>query len=160
VTSGARILVIEDDDDLRDLACEALVERGYELIAAANGAEGIALLRSCPPDLVLLDLRMPVIDGWEVLRVIRTSPSLALLPVLIASAEYDPNLRGESLLRKPYTSAQLVAAVAAQLKRAAVASVTTSGVRAIGPVGSAGTPPTPDGVLEPTDDTPERARTA
>ena len=79
------ILLVEDDRFLRR-ACEAsLHQRGYHVVTAADGEEGVRLARSERPDLILLDLLMPKLPGIEVLRAVRTDPTLCDVPVVILS---------------------------------------------------------------------------
>lgn len=80
-----RILLVEDDRFLRR-ACEAsLRQRGYEVIAASDGEEGLRLARTDPPDLILLDLLMPKMPGIDMLRALRADDRLRFVPVLILS---------------------------------------------------------------------------
>lgn len=80
-----RILLVEDDRFL-SRACEAsLQQRGYEVITASDGEEGLRLAKAVPPDLILLDLLMPKMPGIEVLRALRADDRLRLVPVLILS---------------------------------------------------------------------------
>lgn len=80
-----RVLLVEDDRFLRR-ACEAsLQQRGYHVVTAVDGEEGVRLARSERPDLILLDLLMPKLPGIEVLRTVRADPTLRDIPVLILS---------------------------------------------------------------------------
>jgi DNA-binding response OmpR family regulator len=84
-TAGKRLLLVEDDRFLRR-ACEAsLRQRGYEVLTAADGEEGLRLARTETPDLVLLDLLLPKLTGLEVLRSLRGDAATRELPVLILS---------------------------------------------------------------------------
>ena len=85
MSGPARILVVEDDRFLRR-ACEAsLRERGFEVIIAEDGEDGLRLARAAPPDLILLDLLMPKLCGIEMLRALRERPETAAIPVVILS---------------------------------------------------------------------------
>jgi DNA-binding response OmpR family regulator len=85
VTAGKRLLLVEDDRFLRR-ACEAsLRQRGYDVLTAADGEEGLRLARAEKPDLVLLDLLLPKLSGLEVLRSLRGDAATRGLPVLILS---------------------------------------------------------------------------
>jgi DNA-binding response OmpR family regulator len=84
-TAGKRLLLVEDDRFLRR-ACEAsLRQRGYDVVTAADGEEGLRLARAEAPDLVLLDLLLPKLSGLEVLRSLRGDAATRDLPVLILS---------------------------------------------------------------------------
>lgn len=84
-TNGKRILLVEDDRFLRR-ACEAaLRQRGFAVVAATDGEEGLRLARAETPDLVLLDLLMPKLPGIEVLRALKADPATKNIPVLILS---------------------------------------------------------------------------
>ena len=79
------ILIIEDDKFLRELIAQKLFKEGYNIIEAIDGEEGIKKVKEEKPDLVLLDLILPGIDGFEVLSQIKEDPSLAQIPVIILS---------------------------------------------------------------------------
>jgi DNA-binding response OmpR family regulator len=84
-TTAKRILLVEDDRFLRR-ACEAsLRQRGFTVIAAIDGEEGLRLARADHPDLILLDLLMPKLSGVEVLRALKADPDTKAIPVLILS---------------------------------------------------------------------------
>ena len=79
------ILIIEDDKFLRELIVQKLIKEGYEPSEAIDGEEGIKKVKTVKPDLVLLDLILPGIDGFEVLTRMKEDPSLAQIPVIILS---------------------------------------------------------------------------
>jgi CheY-like chemotaxis protein len=91
----AVVLIVDDDPAIRDVLCLYLEREGFLVVTAADGAEGLACVRRHRPDVVLLDLAMPGVDGAEALRAIRTDPDLATTPVVIltASDETDTVLR-------------------------------------------------------------------
>lgn len=80
-----KILIIEDDKFLRELITKKLVKEGYETAEAVDGEEGIKKVKEEKPDLILLDLILPGIDGFEVLSRIKDDPALAQIPVIILS---------------------------------------------------------------------------
>ena len=81
-----KVLVAEDDPASRELIREVLDGRGYEVIEACDGAEALEKIEQLTPDLVLLDIQMPVLDGYAVLRRVRESPRFAAVPVLAVTA--------------------------------------------------------------------------
>ena len=81
-----RILYIEDEKEMLELTRIVLEREGYEMLAAIGGAEGIELVKREKPDLVLLDLMMPDVDGWEVYRQMKADKEVAEIPVIIITA--------------------------------------------------------------------------
>ena len=79
------ILIIEDDKFLRELICQKLIKEGYEVCEAIDGEEGVKKIKEAKPDLVLLDLILPGIDGFEVLSKIKEDPETKSIPVIILS---------------------------------------------------------------------------
>ena len=122
----ARVLVIEDEQDLAELLVYNLKKAGLEVEAVGTGSSGIARARAHPPDLVLLDLMLPDIAGTEVLRMIRETPSLAQLPVMIVTAKGQEQdrilgleLGADDYVVKPFSVRELVLRVQAVLRRGA-----------------------------------------
>jgi CheY-like chemotaxis protein len=110
---GARcsVLIVEDDPDIRLAISSLLEEDGYRVMAKADGAEGLAWLLEAAalPCLMLLDLRMPVMDGTSLLNEVRATPSLKALPVCVLSADPAPPPTGaDHVLQKPVTAASLM----------------------------------------------------
>src|SRR5919108_2852654 len=85
----ARILVIDDDPTLLMTLARILASEGFQVDVATNGAEGLARVRGHVPALVLLDLHMPVLDGYGFLDAFRAMPACATIPVILATAERD-----------------------------------------------------------------------
>jgi two-component system, OmpR family, response regulator len=83
------VLVVEDDPDVRDLLTRRLAFLGHSVLAAASGEEALELASASPPALVVLDIRLPGIDGWEVLRRLRAADTTARAAVLVVSV-LDP----------------------------------------------------------------------
>jgi CheY-like chemotaxis protein len=81
-----KILLIEDNEMNRDMLSRRLIRRGYEVVLATNGQEGLALARSGCPDLILTDLSLPTLDGWETTRRIKSSASTAAIPIIALTA--------------------------------------------------------------------------
>jgi len=80
-----KILIIEDDQFLRELIGQKLVSKGYGIVEAEDGGKAIKKVKKEKPDLILLDLILPDIDGFEVLSKIKTDPALAEIPIIILS---------------------------------------------------------------------------
>jgi CheY-like chemotaxis protein len=88
-----RLLLVDDDEDLRISLAEALEESGYLVIQAANGLAALQLLEAERPDLVLLDLLMPVLNGWQFCQSKVENPALASIPVIAMSAAVSKDPR-------------------------------------------------------------------
>jgi len=81
----AKILIVEDDKFLRELIAKKLIKEGFDVEEAIDGEEGLRKAREVLPDLILLDLILPGIDGFEVLKTLKDDPKLSLIPVVILS---------------------------------------------------------------------------
>jgi two-component system cell cycle response regulator DivK len=81
-----RILVIEDNEDNRQIIRDLLTSLGYELIEAVDGAQGVAMAQSHRPDLILMDIQLPEMDGYEATRQIRAVPQLAQVPIIAVTS--------------------------------------------------------------------------
>jgi len=81
-----RILVAEDDIDLRQIIHDLLTASGFEILLAADGLEALSMVKKEKPDLLVLDLAMPEVDGWQVAEDLRKSPSTRNLPILALTA--------------------------------------------------------------------------
>jgi two-component system cell cycle response regulator DivK len=110
-----RILVVEDQEDLRAILRDFLTATGYIVIEAVNGVEGVAKARSESPDLVLMDIQLPVLDGYDATRQIKALPSLAATPIIAVSSfamkgdEEKARASGcDGYVTKPYSPIQLV----------------------------------------------------
>jgi CheY-like chemotaxis protein len=90
----ARVLVVDDDEAIRDVVAEVLRDEGYSVVCAENGAQALREIEGDHhPDLVLLDLMMPVMSGWEVLEQLQANQELARIPVVVVSAMSAPGAR-------------------------------------------------------------------
>jgi CheY-like chemotaxis protein len=78
----AKILIVEDNEMNRDMLSRRLARRGYEILIALDGEEGIATAKAERPDLILMDMSLPVIDGWEATRRLKAEPSTDAIPVI------------------------------------------------------------------------------
>jgi CheY-like chemotaxis protein len=81
-----KILLVEDNEMNRDMLSRRLMRRGYEVVQAVDGEEGLALAASELPQLILMDMSLPVLDGWEATRRLKADPSLAAIPVIALTA--------------------------------------------------------------------------
>jgi signal transduction histidine kinase len=127
VTPNKRLLVIDDEDTMRELVGVALRERGFEVFEAANGSDGLRLAMRELPDLVLCDIRMDGVTGYDVLADLRKHPTTATLPFILMTGNDDPSgvgmrqgmeLGADDYLRKPFDFESLYATVDARLKKA------------------------------------------
>jgi CheY-like chemotaxis protein len=116
LVDAKRILVVDDDDDLRRSLRDVLEEAGYQVIEARDGREALAELRRTRPGLVLLDVMMPDMDGYQFRAEQRATPDLADVPVVILSAGRPPargsELGSDRFVQKPITARQLIELVA------------------------------------------------
>jgi pilus assembly protein CpaE len=120
-----RILVIDDDDGMLKLIDTALSTRGYEILKARDGTEGLNRIRADQPDIVILDKMLPGIDGFEVARRLRREPDFGHIPILMITAATELNVKLDAFnagvddcLIKPFEVEELAARTAALLRRA------------------------------------------
>lgn len=126
---GARIVVVEDEEDIRELIEHHLGREGYKVSAAAEGKRGLELIRREVPDLVLLDLMLPGMDGLEICREIRADERIAHVLVLMVTAKAEEadvvlglGLGADDYISKPFRPRELVARVKSALRRSKRAS--------------------------------------
>jgi CheY-like chemotaxis protein len=81
-----KILLVEDNEMNRDMLSRRLIRSGYEVVLALDGAQGVALAASEAPDVVLMDMSLPVLDGWEATRQLKSDPKTRTLPVIAQTA--------------------------------------------------------------------------
>ena len=115
---GKRILVIEDTEDNRQMIRDLLTSFDYELIEAVDGAEGVAMAQTHIPDLILMDIQLPVIDGYEATRRIRAIPDLVKVPIIAVTSyalsgdEAKTRAAGcDGYVAKPFSPRQLLAKI-------------------------------------------------
>jgi CheY-like chemotaxis protein len=82
----AKVLLVEDQEDNRDMLSRRLKKRGYEVTIAVDGAEGVEKARSEAPDLILMDMSLPVMDGWEATRILKAEDGTRSIPVVALTA--------------------------------------------------------------------------
>jgi DNA-binding response OmpR family regulator len=117
-----RVLVVDDDADIRGLLRQLLERAGYEVVDAPNGRDGLRMFYSTPPDLVLLDVNMPDLDGWKTLERIRDLSDVPVVMLTARTGELD-KVRGlktgaDDYVTKPFGRQELLARVEALLRRA------------------------------------------
>jgi len=111
VGDAKRVLVVEDDDDIRSTLAELLESEGYEVTSAADGRQGLARALERPPDLILLDLMMPVMNGWEFREEQKRDPSIAGVPVVVVSAVSRASIDASEVIAKPFSIDDVLDAV-------------------------------------------------
>ncbi|MBV8532123.1 MAG: response regulator [Candidatus Eremiobacteraeota bacterium] len=127
--AGRRILVVDDDRNLRKIITANLELAGYDVTTAANGAEALQLLDEVNPDLVILDVMMPVMDGYETTRRIRHHGTNSNVPIILLTAkgEVEDKIEGfdagaDDYITKPFGPQELLARVRTKIRRVAVDS--------------------------------------
>jgi CheY-like chemotaxis protein len=93
----AKILLIEDNEENREGLSRYLRRKGFEVVLAADGQQGIAVARSESPDLILMDMSLPVLDGWEATRQLKAEPQLRAIPVIALTAHAMAGDRAKAL---------------------------------------------------------------
>jgi two-component system cell cycle response regulator DivK len=81
-----RILLVEDNEMNRDMLSRRLARKNYEVLVAVDGEEGVAMAGSVAPDLILMDMSLPVMDGWEATRQLKASPETKAIPIIALTA--------------------------------------------------------------------------
>jgi two-component system, OmpR family, response regulator len=131
----SKILVVEDDHNLLETIKYNLVKEGYEALAAVDGAEALEIARKEKPDLIVLDIMLPVIDGFEVCRILRKEMTI---PIIMLTARTDETDRiigldtgADDYMTKPFSLRELLARIRALLRRASISEVKLPEERAI-----------------------------
>ena len=119
-----RILVVDDDKQIVRLVQSYLEQAGYRVLTAGNGETALHVIRHDDPDLLVLDLMLPDLDGWEITRIIRSDPALASLPIVMLTARVEDTdkivgleLGADDYIAKPFNPREVVARVRAVLRR-------------------------------------------
>ena len=123
--SASRILVVEDDPDIAELVSHHLERAGYLTEILHSGSDVIPHVRGQAPDLMLLDLMLPGMNGLEICRVMRSEPNLAVIPIIMLTAKSEESdrivgleLGGDDYVTKPFSPKERVSRVGAVLRRA------------------------------------------
>ena len=113
-----RILVVEDHEDNRQILRDLLGSAGFEMIEAHDGGAALATAAASKPDLILMDIQLPVIDGYEATRRIKADPALSAIPIIVVTSyalsgdEEKARLAGcDDYVAKPYSPRQLLAKI-------------------------------------------------
>ena len=119
-----RILVVEDQEDLRGILRDLLTSSGYEMLEAADGQAGVDKAKAEKPDLILMDIQMPVMDGYDATRQIKADPKLKPIPIVAVSSfamkgdEEKARAAGcDHYITKPYSPMQLLRVIRGYLGR-------------------------------------------
>ena len=130
----AKILLVEDNEMNRDMLVRRLRRRGYEVLAAGNGREAIAMARAEALDLILMDMSLPVLDGWEATRLLKAAPATRGIPVIALTAHAMSGDRERALEAgcddydtKPIELARLLGKIEALLAASSAADATPGG---------------------------------
>ena len=109
------ILVVEDDDDTRDALCVLLTGQQYRVLYASNGREALQILARERPALIIMDLSMPVMTGWQLLEFIRDRRMLTGVPIIVLSADNRPPASDVCFLQKPVGAEHLLEEISSRL---------------------------------------------
>ena len=119
----AKILIVEDNEMNRDMLSRRLQRKGYDVVVALDGQEGVAMAESEAPDLILMDMSLPVLDGWEATRRIKTNDATRRIPVIALTAHAMAGDREKAMEAgcddydtKPVEISRLLGKIAALLK--------------------------------------------
>ena len=122
----AKLLLVEDNEDSRDAISRRLIRRGYEVIMATDGRQGLDMARTTKPDAILLDMNLPEIDGWEIARLLKADEKTQAIPILALTAHAMVGDREKALgagcddyHTKPVELLQLLTQIDKLLKKAA-----------------------------------------
>jgi len=123
----ATILVVEDNEASRDALARRLQRRGYDVVLAVDGQQAVSVAQSAKPDLILMDLGLPIIDGWEATRRLKADASTQHIPIIVLSAHAMTNDRdlalaagGDDFDTKPVRFQPLIEKIASLLARPVV----------------------------------------
>jgi two-component system, chemotaxis family, chemotaxis protein CheY len=121
-----RVLVVDDDEAILGFIHEILADEGYEVLEAIDGAEALRIVQQRPPDLILLDMRMPVMDGWQFAEAYRALPGphapLIVLTAARDASEIAAEIQAPGYLAKPFGIDELLAVVERHNRREPVST--------------------------------------
>jgi CheY-like chemotaxis protein len=112
-----RILVVDDEPDLRFVLRRVFTRAGHEVAECGDGAAALAAVQQSPPDLVVTDIMMPVMDGVELIRALRADPATAAIPILSVSGGWQLAVDADATLAKPCQNAELLAVAESLLQK-------------------------------------------
>lgn len=119
-----RILVVDDEEDIVELICYNLEKEGFDVLPARDGERALELIRNAGPDLVILDLMLPVIAGLELCRIVRKDPKTAHIPIIMLTAKAEDidkivglEVGADDYITKPFNIRELIARIRAILRR-------------------------------------------
>jgi len=119
-----RVLLVEDEQDVAELIRYNLTKEGYDVVLSGNGNEALRLAREHRPDVLLLDIMVPQLNGWEVCRRIKKDPELAAIPVIMVSGRVEEGdkvlgfeVGADDYVTKPFSPRELIARIRAVLRR-------------------------------------------
>ncbi len=119
------VLVVDDENEIRDTLAEFLIGEGYEVFSARDGGEATAMLAHVTPHVILLDMMMPGMNGYEVIAWIRANAQLTAVPVVAMSGTDSPPAGSTEFLQKPFSPEALVAAIESAGQKPSGKSVTS-----------------------------------
>lgn len=120
-----RVLIVEDNEMNRDMLSRRLERKGYQVVMAVDGGEGVEKASSEKPDIILMDMSLPVLDGWEATRRVKANPETATIPVIALTAHAMAGDRDKTIEAgcddydtKPIDLPRLLSKIEAQLEKA------------------------------------------
>lgn len=120
---GKRILIVDDEPDLIDMLKDRLEAEGYTVIAASDGVEGLEKAKTEKPDLILLDIMMPKMDGYQVCRFLKFDEAFKHIPIILLTARAQPQdkkwglaVGADDYVSKPFDQADLLKKIKERLK--------------------------------------------
>jgi two-component system alkaline phosphatase synthesis response regulator PhoP len=124
VPAAIRILIVDDEENIRKLLSYSLCKAGYEVVEASDGAAAIDAAGKQKPDIMILDVMMPVMDGYEVIKRMKSSPETSSIPILMLTARasdadkvYGLDIGADDYLTKPFSVTELQARIRALFRR-------------------------------------------